>query len=284
MPRPLRRLLQGVANVAGSPAFGTLAGLRLSRREQQQYDEYRAQQQAIADELVSQTQGVGQGAVEAAQGVSNQGLGLARRYFGGAEGRFASVLNPAEAGVSSLLGGYRALEQQGAQGYQSLLAGLQGMGQQEARDIRADYANLGASEQSRLASMGLTGTSAVSGAALGVQRGQTDALARLQERIRGETQATRLAGLESSLGLARERLGTQASGLEFLTGLRGQGLGYQDTATQNLLSSELNLGLLPSMTGIDVQEMLNRLRTEQIQFAPPYQMSPELIGLSQYRG
>jgi len=90
--------------------------------------------------------------------------------------------------------------------YSEAMKTLEGMGAQESKDITSAYGNLAASQQQDLTSRGFGGTTIMPTMRAGVERQKTDALARLNERLR------------------TQKLGYQ-------TGLSGDYLGFRERVT-----------------------------------------------------
>lgn len=281
---------------------------------------------------------------------SGQQRAEAERFYGGAPQRFERFAQPIRAGLGRIsaeargrlgqLGaGYAGLERRGMRGAaeiargfggletegragaadlvrrqeareRGLLGQLEGLGGQERRDIRQAYGAEGAAEQVRLGQMGMAGTSAAGGAAMGVARRRTESLGRLEERLRreriglterqtGQTMQARAGALELGLGLGRERLGAEAGALEMGLGLTrerlgfgteamgymtdlesrrlgataqlgGAGLEYGDVAWQNLMGERERLEMMPWEARREELDRRQNLLLDRIQWQPPY--------------
>lgn len=245
------------------------------------------------------------GRIGAVQQLAGGQLGEAERFYGGAPQRFEAFAQPVRrglagisgeargrlgeleagyaglerrgmAGAAELVGGFRGLETEGRAGAadlvrrqeareRGLLGQLEGLGGQERRDIIQAYGAEGAAEQVRLGQMGMAGTSAAGGAAMGVARRRTESLGRLEERLRGErlglserlsgeTMQARAGALEFGLGLGRETLGAQAGALELGLGLTEQRLGFGTEAMGYMTDLESRrLGALTQLGGAGLE-------------------------------
>lgn len=146
----------------------------------------------FAPEAIAQRQSEAFGPI--AEGMAQrtaEGRGASEDILGSAVDRFNRITAEGE----GIVGGFEERQREG-------MSLLEGLGRQEEADIRQDFASLGGTLQQRLAAQGFGG-SAAAGVASGVQRAQTGALGRLDERLR-EQQVTTFADLSGDVLGARE--------------------------------------------------------------------------------
>ncbi len=182
-----------------------------------------------------------------AQGRTQAGQGLIQNLMSQLQGGFSGLQGDVAGGFDTLRG--------------DLLGALQGSGGQERTDINEVFTNLGDATTSSLISSGLSGTTINQSLQGDVARQRTDALGRLDERLRqqelgiiGDTGAGALRAQEN-IGLAgltsQENLGTFGAGLfsnlsgdalNFATSLGLAGTGLEESLSGQTLGAEERLG------------------------------------------
>ncbi len=260
------------------PLFGALAAFGQSISQGRKRDKFIEEEEAVMAERIGATET----ALDAQlQGLTELSAGLLRAseaHFAGAGGRFSAIADPLSgeirentrlgiAGAEQIVRGQETRER-------SILRESEGLGEVERADLNRRFGAFGRTEQGRLAGLGLGGTLLSSGVASGVERLRGNELGLLDERLRRDQ-------IDLRERLSAETLQARAGALEFSTGLRGEGiaargdlsfagLDFREQAFASRQAEQERLGLAPGIAGVEREQAINRLYTEQFLRTPPY--------------
>lgn len=178
--------------------------------------------------------------------------------YRGVEGQIGQGGADMQAAIS---GGYGDLTSGYQQRYQRGMGLLEGMGVQEGKDIRQDYAKSAADQQQSLIDRGMGSASLGATMAAGNQREQTDALGRLNERLRaqqfaadtslsGDVLASQERGLTTGLQARDVNQARALAAANQTLGVQGQNAANMAQLSAEQINAMQNMGL----QGLNMQQ------------------------------